>query len=131
MDILCLYLGRTPLAPAYRALLFPESAVKPPRCKLCKKEHWLTEPHDLSAWSILHPSTPVVPAFSGEVYGPYRPLVEFNGADLVAEAEAEAIVTPIVTPEPAIVTSNRNGGRARVYATPAEKQAAYRKRRKA
>ena len=105
--------------------------MKPPLCKLCKTRHWLAEPHVLSA--------DISYSYAGEMYGAPVHETEVWHIGLVLEPEGLVVVDatkdlPLanVTPEPNVtnVTSKRNGGRAKVYATPAEKQAAYRTRRK-
>jgi len=88
---------------------------KPPRCKLCGAEHWNSEPH------VLPDQKPVtVP----------RKLVTQAVKPVTQDAQPVTPPEKPVTVQEVPVTRGKRGP-ARVYATNAERQRAYRARRQA
>jgi hypothetical protein len=82
--------------------------VKPPLCRLCEKEHWAHEPH---IWPAYVAPAPVLRA--------------------AANAVAETVTKPeILETEPRGCGAAHCCGRPRKYKSNAEKQAAYRQRKK-
>ena len=101
--------------------------MKAPLCRLCKTRHWSTEPHDLGADA---------PSYAGEVYGTpvHAADVEYVGIVLGKDALIVVdVVNKAVTKLGDSVTKVQpvTKGRPKRYESPAEKQAAYRARRKA
>jgi hypothetical protein len=98
---------------------------KPPRCKICEHEHWNWEPHVLPRSEqkpVTRMEKPVTP--------PQKPVTVAHSVTSKAEKPVTVVLATEkpVTPTGGPVVRGKRGP-ARLYATNADRQRAYRARR--